>query len=81
MPLSCTCYISSIERHLSTQGGPVCFPVQIGIMYTFPTSSVVPITHLKGSTEAENLLLMNHDSGFIIGITYVFCKNSNRMHA
>ena len=24
--------------------------------------------------------IMNHDSGFIIGIAHVFCKNPNRTH-
>jgi len=26
------------------------------------------------------MCIMNHDSGFIIGIAHVFCKNSNRTH-
>jgi len=44
---------------------------------------------IRTSADVENLVnemslvhfgIMNHDSGFIIGIAQVFCKNSNRTH-
>ena len=43
------------------------------------SSTDVPL-YPGATVTTKSYAIMNHDSGFIIGITDVFCKNPNRTH-
>jgi len=42
--------------------------------------TLFPARHCTQTEVIISVIIMNHDSGFIIGIAYDFLQNSNRTH-